>query len=657
VETALQNAGGRFQVVVPDFEGGRAGRFLDTDPNGLFGEYVNSEGTIGRPGKTIYISFLMRTSHTTPFFAFELKKADLGDNGARLYVGNDIDGSDLQVCAYRNRDLSEANIGREFQWLGQATTDTEMFVIRIDFGTTGDNVTVYRNPSLDIEPVMDPHLVGSNSLNFDGITMSAWVDPGGRTAHFDEICVASTYADAVRFYNMPARAQNVSPLDGAVDIPGNQSVILSWQAGTGVTPADYQVFFSDVLDDVLSANDLAYQGSTTSTSMTIDHINTDTTYYWSVTETADPNDIPGVIWTFETNKTYPVVVNQPVNQRVFAGEDALFTFEVTSETPEFYQWYDADGILIDGGNISGTQTAALMISAAQIANQGDYYCEVSNSAGTISSNPAELLIKRTVGHWALDQPAGSDPNVAWLDLSGSGNNLQPTFTIPSTYTWTEGADGTANGALVFDGQFALGTMKADGTMNDIPIGNKPYSISAFIKPAISANNGFVGWGNYGTTNQANAIKIDGWNVWHYWWARDLGGTRDYSLVDETWHYVVATYDGTVRAVYIDGLQVASDIPGQHTVPNNENFLIGKTNATDPNVEFFNGALDEVIVYNYTVSAITIAQIYTSVMGGDVCVLPPAYDLTGDCKVNIDDIAALASGWLDCGLVPSCVTEN
>jgi hypothetical protein len=45
------------------------------------------------------------------------------------------------------------------------------------------------------------------------------------------------------------------------------------------------------------------------------------------------------------------------------------------------------------------------------------------------------------------------------------------------------------------------------------------------------------------------------------------------------------------------------------------------------------------------------------MGGDVCVLPPAYDLTGDCKVNIDDIAALASGWLDCGLVPSCVTEN
>jgi hypothetical protein len=652
-DSAIQNASGMFQVIVPNFDGGRAGRFLDTDPNGSFAGFVNASGKIGKPGQSIYISFLMKTSVATPFYAFELKRGELGDNGGILYIGNDVSGTNLQVCAYRNRDTSAGNIGRQFQWLGAATTNTELFVVRIDYGTTSDNVTVYRNPSLDAEPVITPQLVNAGFLDFDAVTMAAWVGPGGRVAQFDEICIASTYADAVRFYNKPARAQKPTPADGAVDIAVTPGVTLSWEAGSGVSPSGYKVYLSDVLDDVLTEDAAAYQGTTTGTNFTIGAIQTDTTYYWSVTEVAEPNDISGVVWMFETTKTLPIVVSQPVSQQVFAGENVSFTFAVTSASDVSYRWFGVHGELTDGGAISGTHTPTLAITGAQVANEGNYYCQATNSAGTIISSTAGLLIGRLVGYWNLN---GSDPNTAWQDLSGSDNHLTPVYTVPGTFVWTEGADGTPNGALVFNGQFALGTKKADGTMNDIPIGNAPFTISVWFK-ATSGTMGLLGWGNYGTYNQCNALAMYNEtpnNITNYWWDNDLVASRGYSLRDNNWHQAAVTYDGNIRTIYIDGIQANSNNPLPHNVQSSVNFLIGKANTTSATAEFFNGPLDEVKVLNYALTAIEIAQAYVTVKGGELCVVRPAYDVDGDCRVNIADLTLFASEWLECGLVPTCL---
>lgn len=655
-DAAFQNSSGMGQVRIAAFEGGRAGRFLDTDPNGPFAGYINSQGSIGKPGQSIYLSFLMRTSHGTPFYGLEFKRFDLGDNGARLYIGNDVGGSNLQVCAYRNRDLSAGNIGREFQWLDAATTDPELFVVRIDFGITGDNVTVYRNPSPEAEPIMLPHLVNSRFLDFNAITLAAWVDPAGRVAQFDEICFATTYADAVRLYNMPTRAQNPTPADGTVDVIGGSGIQLGWNAGTGVTATGYKVYFSNVLDDVLTESEAAYQGTTTSTNLTIDTINTDTTYYWSVTEIAEPNDISGVVWMFETNKTYPMVVNQPSDQFVFPGETASFTLEVTSATPASYQWFDANGPLSDSGSISGSQTATLMITNAQVANEGNYYCEVINNAGTVTSDVVRLLVKRLVGYWALNQTA--DPNLAWQDMSDSQNDLQPWYNVPEAFEWAEGADGTAGGALVFNGGFGLGTKKADGTMNDIPIGNDAYTISFWFKANIQPVNGvgLFGWGNYGNYNQTNAFGIwrDSPNrIQNYWWDNDLNADRGYSLTDEQWHQVVSTYDGDLRTMYIDGIRAASDNPVPHNVQTSENFMIGKTNMTGSVTEFV-GAMDEVKVYNYALTGLDVAKSFTDIRGGELCFARPSMDLNNDCTVNLSDFSALAGQWLECGLVPTCM---
>lgn len=655
-DSALQERSGMGQVIVPLFEGARAGRFLNTDPNGPFADYLNAQGAIGRPGTTLYISFLMRTSHTTPFYAFELKRSDLGDGGARLYVGNDVGGSDLQVCAYRNRDLSAGNIGRQFQWLGPATTNVELFVVRIDFGQTGDHVTVYRNPSLDAEPVLSPHLVDAGLLDFDAISFAAWVDPAGRTAQFDEFCIASTYADAVRFYNMPKRAQSPFPADGAAEVAAESEMILQWQAGSGVSPTGYKVYFSENLDDVLAEAESACLGIVTEPEISAGLLRKDATYYWSVRQLAEPNDIPGVIWMFETEKTYPTFLRQPEDQRIFAGQQAVFSVEVSTESPENYQWYRSDVPLSDGGNVSGAQTPTLLVADAQLADEGEYYCEVTNSAGAVVSRRVVLKINRMVGYWNLDQPAGTDPNAAWMDLSGNGNDLQPVLAVPSSFTWVEGADGTAGGALVFNGQFALGTKRADGLMKDIPIRNEPYTILAWFKTTPKVQ-GIIGWGNYGFYNQCNAIAMypDTPAVLkNYWWDNDLAISRGYSLVDDAWHQVVVTYDGSRRIGYLDGIQAGTDTPPPHNVPNSSHFLIGKTNDTNPAYELFSGAIDEVRVYNYALSPMDVASAYTKFTGQSLCVYPPVYDVNGDCRVDLEDLALLTNEWLTCGLVPDCI---
>ena len=58
--------------------------------------------------------------------------------------------------------------------------------------------------------------------------------------------------------------------------------------------------------------------------------------------------------------------------------------------------------------------------------------------------------------------------------------------------------------------------------------NSAYTLSAWIKPITTSSSsawGIAGWGNYGTTRQANALHQRGERVQHYWWNADLVPTN------------------------------------------------------------------------------------------------------------------------------------
>jgi hypothetical protein len=155
----------------------------------------------------------------------------------------------------------------------------------------------------------------------------------------------------------------------------------------------------------------------------------------------------------------------------------------------------------------------------------------------------------------------------------------------------------AGAALNFDG---TSDHVAFSTLTNIPIANSNYTIEAWIKPSALGSRGIVGWGNYGTTNEVNAFRLDAsGSLINYWWANDLSANpAPINLMDGNWHHVVASYDGTTRKIFVDGILKNQDTPvaGSHNVPSTANFKIGST-CPICGGEFFSGGMDEVRIWN------------------------------------------------------------
>ncbi|GAA3979908.1 hypothetical protein GCM10022407_26420 [Hymenobacter antarcticus] len=203
----------------------------------------------------------------------------------------------------------------------------------------------------------------------------------------------------------------------------------------------------------------------------------------------------------------------------------------------------------------------------------------ANALGTIISNTGNVLVVR------VPVTATATGNVS---ITTAGGSASLAFTVMAP----------PGNALAFDGVDDYLALPAS---TPVPLGNAAYTVEAWIN-ANSMNLGsIIGWGNYGTTNQANGLSLYPTGLINYWWANDLQKTTP-NLVGR-WHHVAATYNGTTRTIYLDGVALGSDVPGVHAVPNAQNLRIGSN--SNGAFTYLNGRLDEVRVYSV---ALTPAQL-------------------------------------------------
>jgi hypothetical protein len=181
-----------------------------------------------------------------------------------------------------------------------------------------------------------------------------------------------------------------------------------------------------------------------------------------------------------------------------------------------------------------------------------------------------------------------------LDSSGNGNNLSSKNSTPGATT------GVYGGGINFSGTNALYSLT--GTLVGLPTGGSSYAITSWINPTVANNGGIVGWGNYNSTNQVDALRLNGNGLRNYWWSNDLDASASNNLYTGTgnagWHFVAATYDATtkVNSIYIDGLLVGTrTATGLNAAATN--FAIGVTNYS----EFFNGQMDNTAIFNTSLS--------------------------------------------------------
>ncbi len=208
-----------------------------------------------------------------------------------------------------------------------------------------------------------------------------------------------------------------------------------------------------------------------------------------------------------------------------------------------------------------------------------------------------------VAHWNLNNNTND----------GSGNSLNGT---PYNISYTTGSTGIANSAAVFNGVDGYIMTPYQSVLNI-----NQYSICAVVK-VNGYNTGYcqeaaiIASGLHGTTGSISLTMgdnpFDGDNCnysdtgKHVFrssaGSKGVSGAADWqytpTIVSNRWYHVVATFDGNVYKIYVDGqLKNTATVTFGTFFGNTLPFAIGKNASGTGNTSFwFNGAIDDVKIY-------------------------------------------------------------
>lgn len=265
-----------------------------------------------------------------------------------------------------------------------------------------------------------------------------------------------------------------------------------------------------------------------------------------------------------------------------------------SQGPSIYACEDDNALVSAAAQISQTPISSVAEAINYFNNESDKLLVGTPPPNVVTDG---LVMYIDAGLTSSYPRTGATIN----DLSGENND----GTLVNSPTFSN----TNSGMLNFNGTDQLVTFSSP---TNIPVGNSNYTISVWFRAdVVGVDRGFLGWGNYGTQNEVNAIRLATFGFRHYWWANDLDATV--TLNANTWYNVVARFDGTTRDIWLNNSQIASDTPTGHNVPNANNLTFARTNVS-PNFEYFDGDLSNILIYNTAISNSQITDNWNALRG-------------------------------------------
>lgn len=514
---------------------------------------------------------------------------------------------------------------------------------------------------------------GRITLNGDrtGILNEAWFKTfPGVVAAYDE------NADVTHIYRFPY-AHDPNPENGQVDagdiLSGDKvAVTLSWKTGLDSSnPAQpnpavtkHYLYMADSLADPnLVLVDVIDAGSPVAATITVGPkmLDLDKRYYWRVeletagveqTEPNDPNALAGRLWYFDTPKSIPLILTSPVSQVANPGQTVEFTVTAASVTPEEYTWYKSanDVVTPDVDTIVGNGSNVLTLVNVHSGDEAYYYCKVSNPGGAVYSQVASLGVFRKVAHWTLD--SADYVAAQYLDISGENNHADPNGTLTFVDGIVDGDNDATNPVAGGAVLITEGTGWASAGSFNPSAHTGAFTASAWVyRTGDELTNSMIvskrsAWAAGQTAwifmvNNSGQLRLQSWGL----------GTINAPagrVTLNTWHHVAAAFDGTTAELYIDGVRVAG---GAYTLGDGalSTFWIGRNESLN---ERFDGALDDIQIYNYALTPEDIVDLYFAETGKPICLYALPNDLNDDCVIDMLDFAIIAESWLSDGFYPS-----
>ena len=275
-----------------------------------------------------------------------------------------------------------------------------------------------------------------------------------------------------------------------------------------------------------------------------------------------------------------------------------------------------------------------LISSVALANlQGSRDKAKTAAAQIFRSNVNGLLGAQTAAAWNFNE--GTLGGVVTTVPDSSGSNLTGTVVVPpgGSATYTEGVNNIGNGVLLTGGAHIYGTGISSSA-------GKPVTVTAWINPIMSIANVRRIFEVGVDACSSFRVGIDSANVMignnsDQVATEDEGGDDDSALAspenllaaagepvilnqvrinNSKWQFLAVSFDPSGDArTYIDGTLVAtvSGLPTTECLPvDSANWSIGGiAPGAGPEYTYFNGKIDDVTVYDGSLTPATVSKLY------------------------------------------------
>jgi len=201
----------------------------------------------------------------------------------------------------------------------------------------------------------------------------------------------------------------VSSSGGSLYLDGNLQSQSAWRGSPQATTSNLSLIMG-----VYRGNYMSYfQGDITSVKL----------YNKALTS----SDVSSLYTLEAPSNVAPSITIQPVTQTVNVGSNVILSVTASGTAPLTYQWY-----VNANSPISGATNSTYTITNIQQNNQGPYTVKITNSAGTVTSNIANVFVNSpSVAPIITTQP------LSQVVASGSSVtlNVAANGTVPLTYQW------------------------------------------------------------------------------------------------------------------------------------------------------------------------------------------------------------------------------